>query len=54
MIIMDIGTHDEVPKDLSPLDDELLVLKKRDEMLDRAEKEMSEIEEGKEIRRNEN
>ena len=45
IIIMDIGTHDEVPKDLSPLDEELLVLKKRDEMLEKAEKEMSKIEE---------
>ena len=43
---MDIGTHDEAPKGLSPLDEELLVLKKRDEMLERAEKEMSEIVEG--------
>ena len=44
---MDISTHDEIPKDLSPLDEELLVLKKRDEMLKRAEKEMSEVEEDK-------
>lgn len=42
LIIMDIGTHDEVPKDLSPLDEELLILEKRDKMLKRAEKEMSE------------
>jgi hypothetical protein len=42
---MDISTHDEVPKDLSPLDEELLVLKKRGEMLRRAEKEMLEREE---------
>ena len=40
---MDIGTHDEVPNDLSPLEGELLLLKKRDGMLKRAEKEMSEI-----------
>ena len=39
---MDISTHDEVPKDLSPLDEELLVSKKRDEMLRRAEKEAME------------
>lgn len=41
---MDISMHDEVPKDLTPLDEELLLLKKRDEMLSRAEKEMEEIE----------
>ena len=42
---MDISTHDEVPKNLSPLDEELLVSKKRDEMLRRAEKESREREE---------
>ena len=40
---MDISTHDEVPTDLSPLDEELLISKKRDEMLKWAEKEMNEI-----------
>ena len=36
---MDISTHDEVPKDLTPLDESLLLSKKRDKMLKRAEKE---------------
>ena len=42
---MDISTHDEVSKDLSPLEESLLLTKKRDEMLRRAEKEMLEREE---------
>lgn len=42
---MDISTYDEVPKDLSPLDEELLVSKKRDKMLRRAQKDMIEVEE---------
>lgn len=37
---MDIGTHDEVPKDLTPLEERLLLLKKRDAMLRKAEEEM--------------
>lgn len=45
---MDISMYDEVPKDLTPLEEELLVLKKRDMMLKRAEKEMIEIEEEEE------
>jgi len=40
---MDIGTHDEVPKDMSSLDERLLALKKRDETLRRAEKEMMSV-----------
>ena len=42
---MDIITHDEVPKDLTPLDEELLVSKKREKMLRRAEKDVLEREE---------
>lgn len=42
---MDIGTHDEVPKDLTPLEEELLLLKKRDAMLRKAEEEAEEIDE---------
>jgi len=41
---MDIGTHDEVPRDILPLDEKMLVLKKRDEMLKRAEREIIENE----------
>ena len=42
---MDISVHDEVPKDLTPLEESLLLTKKRYEMLRRAEKEMLEREE---------
>ena len=42
---MDISVHDEVPKDLTPLEESFLLLKKRDEMLRRAKKEMLEREE---------
>ena len=41
---MDVSTHDEVPKDLTHLEESLLLSKKRDDMLRRAEKEIMEID----------